>query len=104
MIWNLFIHIIAGIVGYRIFAFQYPGFVYCLVMTVVIQGIDMFRIHCSTKKHILRASPHIRDRQLKDLKGSGYFYKLAQIYVAKIVFYGLVILVSSSIMRQIMAE
>ena len=99
MIWNLFIHIIAGIVGYRIFAFQYPGFVYCLAMTVVIQGIDMFRIHYSTKKRILRESPHIRNRQLKNLKDSAYFYKLAQIYILKVIFYGLVTLVSSSIMR-----
>jgi len=103
MIWNLFIHIIAGAIGYRIFSFKSPGLIYCLGMTIVLQGLDMIRFHSNTKKRVFRTPPHIREKQLENLKGSVYFYKLAQVYVAKVVFYGLVTLLASSIMRKIVA-
>lgn len=103
MILNLFVHIIAGVVGYKIFSFQSPGLIYCLAMTIVLQGLDMFRFHSNTKKRVLRAPSQLREKQLENLKGKVYFFKLAQIYVTKVVFYGLVTLVASSIMRNTMA-
>ncbi len=96
MLWNLFIHIIGGAVGYKIFSFQAPGLFYCLAITIVIQGLDMFRYNFNMRK---RAPPFARE----NMKGAVYLYKLAQIYVVKVLFYGLVTLVTSSIMHKILA-
>ncbi|MFX0210585.1 MAG: hypothetical protein ACFFDT_31685, partial [Candidatus Hodarchaeota archaeon] len=92
--WDFIIHIVAGAVGYNIFTFHPPGLFYCLAFTVVVQGLDMLRIHFTTKIRVLRSPSHKMEEQLENLKGPLYFYKLAQLFVMKVVFYGLVTLVS----------
>ena len=101
MLWNIILHIIAGAVGYGIFTFRYPGFLYCLAVTVVVQGIDMFRYYSRIKKRIDESSGKVREKEMKKFKNVRGFFISTLWYIMKVIFYGLITLVSALIVRQI---
>lgn len=100
MIWNILIHVVAGIVGPQLFAWSLQGIVTCAVVSGVIQGVDMRRIYKYHKNRILSAPPHIKDEQLK-IFNEGVFYKLSQLYIFKVILYGAITIGVAAITRSI---
>jgi len=98
MIWNLLIHIIAGILGRNIFTFTLHGILWCLLITAIVQGIDMIRIYNYHKKRIEQASPHVKEEQVRIFRKRTPII-MPQIYILKVLFYGAVTLVVSAIVR-----
>ena len=59
MIWNLAIHTAAGYFGSGMFTLDSKGITTCLVITALVQGIDMIRIYreiedCETWDSVLK--------------------------------------------------
>ncbi len=73
-----------------------------MVLALVTQAIDMIRLHFYIRNRFL-ANP-LNDLNQKSAPGSPlYWYKLAQWYVFKVIWYGLVTLVAAQIMRSLSA-
>jgi len=98
MIWNLFLHIIAGIVGRHIFTLKASGILWCLLIAAIVQGIDMIRVFKSHKKRIERASPQLREEQMRNFRKRAPVI-MPQIYVGKVLLYGAITLIVSAIAR-----
>lgn len=98
MIWNLGLHIIAGIFGYEIFTWKFEGIILCGILTSIVSGIDMFRLYHSTVKRIRQQPPHVQDEQMRTFK-KRLPITFPQLFVAKFIGYGLVTLVTASIVR-----
>ncbi|MDP6426337.1 MAG: hypothetical protein QF443_05050 [Dehalococcoidia bacterium] len=77
MIWNLAIHTAAGYLGSDIFTWDWRGLQMCLIVTAIVQGIDMCRF-------ILQAT---RGPMQPQSQGT-LVWKCAQVYIMKILFYG----------------
>jgi len=101
MIWNLILHSAAGAAGYGIFTFHYPGILYCLGITVIVQGIDMFRYYSKLKNRISESSGKSRSKMLKKYKSLPGFILAVLWFLMKVVFYGLLTLVTAFIVRSI---
>lgn len=98
MVWNILMHVVAGIVGPQLFSWSMQGVIICAVVTGVIQGIDMWRIYKYHKNRILSEPPHIRDEQLK-IFNEGAIYKFSQLYIFKIILYGAITMSVAAITR-----
>ena len=89
MIWNLAIHTAAGYFGSGMFTLDSKGIITCLVITALVQGIDMIRIY-----------REIEDRGIVNEVGpqgiGTLIYKLVQTYIMKILFYGSITLLVAS--------
>ncbi len=100
MLWNLGLHIIAGFFGREIFTWTFEGFMWCIAITALVQGIDMFRLYSATVKRIRQQPPHVQDDQMQTFK-KRLPITFPQLFIAKLVGYGLVTLVTASIVRVI---
>ena len=85
MIWNLAIHSAAGYFGSNVFTWDSSGLQACLIVTAIVQGIDMFRF-------ILQATSGPMEPQSQGT----LIWKSAQMYVMKILFYGSITLLVAS--------
>lgn len=100
MLWNTGLHIIAGLFGSNIFSWTSQGIIACLVITSLIQGIDMTRLYRTTVKRINEQPDHIRDEQMQTFK-KRLPITFPQLFIMKVIGYGLVTMASASIMRAI---
>jgi len=99
MIWNLFLHTIAGIIGRHIFTLNLKGILWCLLITSGVQGIDMVRIYGYHKKRIeLSPLEHIKEEKMRTFKKRAPII-LPQVYIGKILFYGFITLAVAYIGR-----
>ena len=89
MIWNLAIHTAAGYFGSSMFTLDSKGLITCLVITALVQGIDMKRIY---REISARGIVHeVGPQGIRTLN-----YKLVQTYIMKILFYGSITLLVAS--------
>ena len=77
-----------------------------MVTASIIQAIDMVRLHIYFRTRFLTTSEYIREDN--DLRWTPpdsprYWSKVVQLYVVKVVWYGLVTLVAAQIMRSLNA-
>ena len=100
MLWNLGLHIIAGVFGREIFTWTFEGFMWCIAITAIVQGIDMLRLYSTTVKRIRQQPTHIQDKQMQTFK-KRLPVTFPQLFIAKLVGYGLVTLVAAIIGRAI---
>lgn len=98
MLWNLGLQIIVGLFGANIFTWTGVGIMTCAVITCLVQGIDMFRIYNTTIKRINQQPPHIQMEQMKTFK-KRMPVTFPQLFVLKVIGYGLVTLLTASIVR-----
>lgn len=102
MLWNHSLHIVAGVLGANIFLWSGSGVLATLILAVVAQAIDIVRMYFYHRNRILAAPEDVRDEQMANFK-QGALYKFAQLYVVKVIWYGLVTLVAAQIMRSMSA-
>lgn len=98
MLWNLGLHLLTGIFGSQIFTWTFVGIIWCTILTCVVQGVDMFRIYHITVKRIRQQPPHIQDEQMHTFKKRSPI-TFPQLFVVKLIGYGLVTLVTATVMR-----
>lgn len=102
MFWNHLIHILAGIFGATIFAWSGPGILTTAIVAGLSQAVDTVRMYFYHRNRILKTPPEVREEQIGVFK-EGATYKLAQLYVVKVVWYGLVILLAAFATRSFSA-
>ena len=102
MIWNHLLHLIAGIIGSSIFNFTGVGILTTITITAFTQIIDTIRMYRYHKNLILKKPDEIKEEQLHNFK-SGAFYKFFQLYLLKVVWYSLIILLTAYITRSLTA-
>ncbi|MBI5789407.1 MAG: hypothetical protein HZA78_11190 [Candidatus Schekmanbacteria bacterium] len=100
MLWNFIIQFIAGILGANLFIWSGMGLLSCLTMTGVIQAIDMFRIYHITVKRIRQQPQHIQEQQMATFT-QRLFITFPQLYIAKVIGYGLITFIVAYITRSI---
>ncbi|MFB4204708.1 hypothetical protein ACEZHJ_12945 [Arhodomonas sp. KWT2] len=100
MIFNLLMHIVAGIFGPQLFTVSSQGILLCLAFTAVVQGVDMRRIYKEHKGYILARPPEVREEQLKTFNERKY-YTFPWLYVTKMLFYGSLTLGVAAIVRSL---
>ncbi|MBS1258119.1 MAG: hypothetical protein MAG551_01172 [Candidatus Scalindua arabica] len=98
MIWNIGLHIIAGLFGTKIFVWTVTGILTCVAITCFVQSIDMLRIYRTTMTRINQQPPHIKDEQIKAFK-QRLPIAFPQLFIMKVIGYGLVTLISASVFR-----
>ena len=98
MIWNFCIHIIAGILGSKIFTWTSEGIIWCIVMTFIIQGISMFQMYQTTVKRIRQQPLQIQDEQMRTFRKRLPII-FPQLFIAKLIGYGLLTMASANILR-----
>ena len=75
-----------------------------MVFALITQTLDMVRLHIYSRKRFLATPEYIREDN--DLRGTPpgsprYWSKVIQLYVVKVIWYGLVSLVAAQIMRSL---
>lgn len=98
MIWNLLIHIIAGIIGRNIFTIDLDGILWCLLIAIITQAVDMIRPYSYHKKRVDQAIPEVREKQMINFRRRAPII-MPQIYILKVLFYGIVTLAVAGIAR-----
>jgi hypothetical protein len=98
MIWNIFLHIGTGIFGANLFYWSKEGIFSCIIIAVLIQGIDIIRVYKYHKNRILTAPENIRENQMRVFTKRAPFF-LFQMYLFKVIFYGLVTMFSANIVQ-----
>jgi hypothetical protein len=98
MLWNVGLHITAGFFSSKIFTWTSEGIIWCGIITGIVQGVDMFRIYHTTIKRIRQQPLHIQDEQMRTFK-KRMPATFSQLFLAKFIGYGLVTLVTASIIR-----
>ena len=102
MVWNHALHLIVGVLGANIMTWSAPGVLVSMVLALITQAIDIVRMYLYHRNRILAEPDDIRDEHMLNFK-QGVVYKFAQLYVAKVIWYGLVTLVAAQIMRSLSA-
>lgn len=98
MIWNMGLHIIAGLFGTKIFIWTVTGIITCVVITCLVQVIDMLRIYRKTITRINQQPPHIQEEKMKAFK-QRLSIIFPQLFIMKVIGYGLVTLIAASVFR-----
>jgi hypothetical protein len=94
MIFNLLLHIAGGIFGKNLFTLTARGILTCLLITILVQAIDMVRIYKYHRKRSELSGP-----EPITLRNKVTLYKFAQWYLLKVIFYGGIMLIVASIAR-----
>ena len=100
MLWNHFIHALAGVLGASIFSWSRQGIIAAAILAAVVQGIDTVRMYFYHKRLILQSPPGIQEERMKVFE-EGAIYKLVQLYVVKAAWYGLVTLLAAAAARSL---
>jgi len=98
MLWNHIIHIVAGIFGASIFLWTGDGILLSAIIAALSQATDTIRMYFYHKNHILSAPEGVREEQMHNFK-EGALYKFAQLYIVKVIWYGVVTLITAQLMR-----
>ena len=99
MFWNFVVHVVAGILWRNsLFTFDWRGVIMCVLMALVVQGLDMFRIYRQTKERIDGQPPYLRDSQMATFKKRAPII-MPQLYVGKVLFYAAVTFIAAAIVH-----
>jgi len=98
VLWNHFIHVLAGVLGASIFLWSSQGTIAAAILAAVVQGIDAVRMYFYHKRLILQSPSGIKEERMKAFE-EGAIYKLAQIYIVKVAWYGFVTLLVAAVAR-----
>ena len=77
-----------------------------MVFASIVQAIDMVRLHIYSRKRFLATPGNTREDNDSRMTPPGsprYWSKVAQLYIVKVIWYGLVTLVAAQIMRSLNA-
>ena len=97
MIWNHLLQAAFGYVARGALTWSANGILICLAVTGVVQGIDTARFHSYSMKRLVAERPEsVHDGYLEAVK-KGAPYKLAQLWVVKVAWYGGVSMVIAQI-------
>ena len=100
MVWNLFLHTVIGLLGNSIFTISFHGILWCLLVTLAVQGIDMARIYRQQKRRVEQTSlEHIREEKMRNFQRRAPII-LTQIYIGKVLLYGFVTLAIAYVTRR----
>ena len=100
MLWNHVVHLIGGALGANIFTWSTPGVLMGVAFSLVVQGISMAFLHSNVRNRFSAMPEDIQKNPKSSPPGSPlYWYKLAQVYLAKVIWYGLVTLLAAQVMR-----
>lgn len=102
MLWNHLIHVVAGVIGTTIFSWSAVGIVTAGIVAAVTQAIDTVRMYFYYRDRILQAPPDVREQQMKAFKQRAVIM-LAQLYVVKVCWYAVVLLLAAYVTRSISA-
>lgn len=100
MLWSHALHIVVGALGANIFIWSGSGVLMSLVVASITQAIDIVRMYFYHRNRILAAPAEVREEQMMNFK-QGALYRFAQLYVAKVIWYGVVTLVAARVMRSV---
>lgn len=92
LLWNLMLHIGAGVFGCKLFTFEYRGILFSAVVAAVVQFISSLQMHFFIKKNKPESITN---------KDNPYYYKMIQWYLMKVILYGMVTLCSAYITRKL---
>ena len=92
MLWNHAIHLIGGVLGANIITWSVLGVLTSAAFSLFVQGISMIFLHRDFRNRF-------SDEQIP----SKYWYKFAQFYVFKVIWYGLVTLLAAHVTRLLSA-
>lgn len=98
MIRNLIIHIIAGILGRNTFTINVDGILWCLLIAMITQAVDMIRVYRYHKNRVEQANPEVRDEQMITFRKRAPKV-MPYIYIMKVLFYGIVTFAVAGIAR-----
>lgn len=99
MIWNHLLHILFGFIGRNLLTLSKEGFLICFSITAVVQGIDVIRFHNYSIKRLMTESPDsIHNGHLEAVK-KGAPYRLVQLWLIKVIWYGSVSMLVAHIFR-----
>lgn len=102
MLWNHALHLIGGVLGANIMTWSAPGVLTSVAFSSFVQGISMIFLHFDVRNRFSVTSEDVQknSRQMGSPPGSPrYWYKFAQTYVVKVIWYGLVTLLAAHVMR-----
>ncbi|MFA4853377.1 MAG: hypothetical protein WC599_12740 [Bacteroidales bacterium] len=100
MIWNLLLHSVMGYLGKDMFTFSTKGFIWLIAITMLVQGIDMFRFYKKQKNLVYKTiDEKARQDKLEHMKTNAHKYKIIQFYLMKVIFYGSVTLFVAYLFR-----
>ena len=102
MLWNHLLHVVAGVIGATIFNWSGAGILTAGIVAAVTQAIDTVRMNFYHRDRILQAPPDVREQQMKAFK-QGAVIKLVQLYVVKVCWYAVVLLLAAYVTRNISA-
>lgn len=98
--WNILLHIVLGFLVYSRLTWTLSGLLQCAFLTAISQGVDMIRIYVDTITLIRSGPPDHREEMMATFKKRMPII-FPQMYVGKILSYGLLTLVAASITRAI---
>lgn len=100
MIRNIIIHIVLGYFGKTVFDFSINGIIWVLVISLVIQGLDMISYYRKQIKLVSRTIDETaRQEKIGYIKTKAHRLKIFQLYVIKVLFYGALTLFTAYIFR-----
>lgn len=89
MIWNLFLYGLLGFFGRNNFNFSLKGIKWLIGIILILQLIDMIRLHYKQKNLVSRTIDKTeREKRLIHLSSTSYKLKLIQVYIFSIIMYG----------------
>ena len=98
MLWNIFMHILIGLLGTQHFTLTLNGLLFSLLIVAFTQGADLFRVYLDGKKKI--ESGPVQERKVKMEKFKKELPKvLPGIFAQNMLMYTAIVLFSAEIGR-----
>lgn len=98
MFWNIFMHILIGLLGTRHFTLTPGGILFTLFIVACTQGADLFRFYLEAKKEIEKAPANERKTKMAAFK-KGLSARLSGIFAKNLLLYSAIVLLSAEVGR-----
>ncbi|MBE9504544.1 MAG: hypothetical protein IME96_10250 [Proteobacteria bacterium] len=98
MAWNIFMHVLIGLMGADFFTFTAKGILFAVLIVTVTQASDLFRVYKDKKKKIEEGPEKEQSAKLQELKDSLPTF-LGMTFVKGLFYYTLLVMVSSEVAR-----
>ena len=99
MLWNYVFQAVFGFIMRNSLTWTTSGILICLVFTGALQAFDLKRIYSYSKERLLTENPEALINGRLEAYKKGAPYKLAQLWVFKVLWYGGVTMAIASISR-----
>lgn len=98
MTWNTLLHTVLGVLGHKDFIWSQSGVVLAIIFAGIVQGIDMVRVFRYHHARFFSSPAAERPDEVVSFRHS-LMVKLPQIYLFKVILYGLITLLAAGITR-----